>query len=502
MDLTAELTAAAREAENQARLERIAAENRRVRCALDNVSNNVMIADNERRIIYMNATVREMFSSAAADIRKQLPKFDADKLIGASMDAFHQRPEHQAAMLTALKQTHRAEIRLGGHTFCLTVNPILDERGERQGTVVEWKDRTAEVATETEVMAAAQGAADGDFTRKITVEDKQGFFRQLAEAINRLLRTSQDIVLQMRNSADAISIASKEIASGNSDLSARTEQQAASLEETASSMEELTSTVKQNAENARQANQLAIGASDVARKGGEAVGEVIKTMDAISQSSRRIADIIGVIDGIAFQTNILALNAAVEAARAGEQGRGFAVVATEVRGLAQRSAAAAKEIKELIGDSAGKVAVGGKLVELAGSTMQEVVMSVKRVTDIMAEISAASAEQSNGIDQVNQAVMHMDEGTQQNAAMVEQITASAQSLQEQASGLVETVRRFRLDGQVPAVASAAPPPVASKSDELPRSRVVRPLRAESPKSNGAAKPAVRSAAAAEHWAEF
>jgi methyl-accepting chemotaxis protein len=255
--------------------------------------------------------------------------------------------------------------------------------------------------------------------------------------------------------------ATGQIAAGNADLSQRTEEQAASLEETASSMEELTSTVKQNADNARQANQLAAGASQVAVKGGAVVGQVVSTMSSINDSSKKIVDIISVIDGIAFQTNILALNAAVEAARAGEQGRGFAVVASEVRSLAQRSAAAAKEIKGLITDSVGKVEDGTRLVGEAGKTMDEIVTSVKRVTDIMAEIAAASQEQSSGIEQVNQAITQMDEVTQQNAALVEEAAAAAESLQEQAQSLTQAVSVFKLAQGEARVAVAAPAPQRS-----------------------------------------
>ncbi|MBV8665637.1 MAG: hypothetical protein JO269_04055, partial [Burkholderiaceae bacterium] len=267
---------------------------------------------------------------------------------------------------------------------------------------------------------------------------------------------------QVRTGTDAIASASSEIATGNLDLSARTEAQASSLEETAASMEELTSTVKQNSDNARQANQLALSASEVAAKGGAVVSQVVETMGAINDSSRKIVDIISVIDGIAFQTNILALNAAVEAARAGEQGRGFAVVATEVRNLAQRSAAAAKEIKELIGNSVDKVETGARLVDETGSTMTEVVDSIRRVTDIMAEITAASAEQSQGIGQVNQAVIEMDGVTQQNAALVEEAAAASRALQEQAFTLTQVVSVFRLHaGQIKAAQVAVAAPVAA-----------------------------------------
>ena len=289
----------------------------------------------------------------------------------------------------------------------------------------------------------AQTVAAGDLTSAIEVKykDETG---QLLQALKDMNTSLIRIVGEVRHSTEAIAIASTQIASGNMDLSSRTEEQASSLEETASSMEELTGTVRQNADNARQANQLALTASSVASKGGEVVSQVVDTMGSINDSAKKIADIIGVIDGIAFQTNILALNAAVEAARAGEQGRGFAVVAGEVRSLAQRSAAAAKEIKTLIGDSVQKVNAGSRLVDDAGSTMQEVVASVRRVTDIMGEITAASQEQTTGIEQINQAVMQMDGVTQQNAALVEQAAAAAASLQHQAGSLAQVVGVFKL----------------------------------------------------------
>ena len=296
----------------------------------------------------------------------------------------------------------------------------------------------------SDVVRVANALAKGDLTQTIS-KDYPGSFDEMKTGINGTVENLKQLVGEIKDATDTINTASKEIAAGNSDLSQRTEEQASSLEETASSMEELTSTVRQNAENAKQANQLAIGASDVAGKGGAVVSQVVTTMDSINESSRKIVDIISVIDGIAFQTNILALNAAVEAARAGEQGRGFAVVAGEVRNLAQRSAAAAKEIKTLIGDSVGKVEDGSKLVAQAGQTMEEIVSSIRRVTDIMSEITAASVEQSQGIEQVNLAITQMDEVTQQNAALVEEAAAAAEALEEQAQNLSVSVATFKVE---------------------------------------------------------
>ena len=323
-----------------------------------------------------------------------------------------------------------------------------------------------------EAVTIAQTVAAGDLTThiEVTSKDETG---HLMQALKDMSGSLVKIVGEVRSGTDTIATASGQIASGNLDLSSRTEQQASALEETASSMEELTGTVKQNADNARQANGLAVLASEVAVKGGAVVSQVVGTMSSINDSAKKIVDIIGVIDGIAFQTNILALNAAVEAARAGEQGRGFAVVASEVRSLAQRSAAAAKEIKTLIDDSVEKVGTGSKLVEQAGATMDEVVASVKRVTDIVGEISAASQEQSTGIEQVNQAITQMDDVTQQNAALVEEAAAASQSLQDQAANLAHVVSVFKLaeNNQLPHTA----PPVRQTVNITPQpARLVKP----------------------------
>ncbi|CAN7562724.1 methyl-accepting chemotaxis protein [Variovorax paradoxus] len=340
--------------------------------------------------------------------------------------------------------------------------------------------------------------ANGDLSESVQARSARA--GSLLFSIKRMQDQLTEVVVRIKSSSDAIATASGEIAAGNQDLSSRTEEQASSLEQTAASMEELTSTVKQNADNARQANQLALSASEVAVKGGNVVGQVVDTMASINASSKKIVDIIGVIDGIAFQTNILALNAAVEAARAGEQGRGFAVVASEVRNLAQRSGAAAKEIKGLIDDSVGKVDMGSALVGEAGKTMAEIVGSVKRVTDIIGEITAASQEQSTGIEQVNQAIAQMDQVTQQNAALVEEAAAAAQSMQEQAASLVGAVSVFRLEGAAPTLHAQAP-----RTPEAP----ARPLAKPGKKEAMASAPpltlaggAAGAAGATGDWTEF
>ncbi|MBX9870796.1 MAG: MCP four helix bundle domain-containing protein [Burkholderiaceae bacterium] len=340
-----------------------------------------------------------------------------------------------------------------------------------------------------EAIATAHAVADGDLSRKITTSGKDEI-GQLLKALSAMQDGLVRVVGSVRQGSESVSTASAEIAQGNHDLSARTESQASALEETAASMEQLSSTVKQNADNARQANQLAQSASTVAVQGGEVVAQVVDTMHGISASSRKIADIISVIDGIAFQTNILALNAAVEAARAGEQGRGFAVVASEVRNLASRSAEAAKEIKQLINDSVGRVEQGSTQVEQAGQTMNEVVASIRRVTDIMGEISAASTEQSQGVAQIGEAVQQMDQVTQQNAALVEEMAAAANSLRSQAQELVSVVSVFRLaEGHTATTLTTAPPPA-------PAAQAARKPPASTPPARLSARPAPQARTAA------
>ncbi|GAB1258092.1 hypothetical protein NBRC116494_25940 [Aurantivibrio plasticivorans] len=494
-DLTDQL---ARETEEK----RVASENARVKQALDNVMTNVMIADPDFNIIYMNEAVSNMMKNAERDIRTDMPGFDASRLLGANADIFHKNPSHQRKMVAALSSTYKTEINVGGRTFSLVANPIVVE-GERIGSVVEWTDRTEEVGIENEVDQIVEAASAGDFTKQISLEGKEGFFRNLGEGLNRFSSTVEvalndvirmlgamakgdlseritrdyqgafgimkddanatadrltEVISNIRSSSSAISSAANEIAQGNADLSQRTEEQASSLEETASSMEEMTSTVKQSAENASEANELSSQAQAKAREGGAVVERAVTAMGEINESSKKIADIISVIDEIAFQTNLLALNAAVEAARAGEQGRGFAVVAGEVRNLAQRSAAAAKEIKDLIRDSVSKVEDGAKLVNESGSTLRDIVEAVESVSNMMRDISEAAQEQTSGIEQVNTAVTQMDEMTQQNAALVEEASAAGEAMAEQARSMNDMVAFFSVGGHTTTSTTAAQQP--------------------------------------------
>jgi methyl-accepting chemotaxis protein len=389
--------------------------------------------DQAAAISILTAEETPLWREARADLLKLIKEKNA--AVAVSKDALTQ-------------QTHNM----------LTLSLVLAACAIVIGAAVAWwltRDVTRQLGGEPDYAAAiASSIAAGDLTIRIDVDDEHNS-RSLMFAMRKMQQSLAALVSKVRDGTDTITTASGEIAAGNLDLSARTEQQASSLEETAASMEELTSTVQQNTENVCQANELATKASQVAGKGGDVVDQVVDTMGSINESAKRIVDIIGVIDGIAFQRSILALNAAVEAARAGEQVRGFAVVATEVRSLAQRSAAAAKEIKELIGDSVGKVDLGSKLVTAAGETMNEVVAGVKRVTDIMSEITIAGQEQSAGIAQVNQAIAQMDQVTQQNAALVEEAAAAADSMQVQAQELLAVVSTFKLaaDGDPDAIAA-------------------------------------------------
>nr|WP_308937252.1 methyl-accepting chemotaxis protein [Duganella sp. 1411] len=407
-------------------------------------------------------------------------------LIAASAD-YAQLTAKRSAELIVEAQTDF----IASRNTLLTVSVLATALAIVAGTLISKKLLNALGAEPTDLCDAVSRVAGGDLTGDLRV--KANDTGSVLAAVQRMQLSLSDVVSSVRRDAETVSTAAAEISSGNSDLSGRTERQASSLEETASSMEELTSTVRQNADNARQANSLALTASDIAAKGGLVVDEVVGTMDAISEASRKIVDIISVIDGIAFQTNILALNAAVEAARAGEQGRGFAVVASEVRNLAQRSASAAKEIKALIDNSVERVDAGSRLASDAGATMSEVVASVRRVTDMIGEIMSASQEQSDGIEQVNQAIIEMDNVTQQNASLVEQASAAAESLRDQAGNLVHTVSAFKVRG--PGGADAAPAHAPVRRAAATRAltvaspaRKARPAGAPSTQSNGLLSP--------------
>ncbi len=470
----------------------------RIANAFEASPSRMLIVDNSGVIRHVNKAASELFGRIEGAIRSVVPGFAAARIVGLAFDAVFSKPDALRGGAREWRAPRSEWVIFGTQNLQVTVMPIYGAGGEQIGSVAEMVERTADAAIAGEITHVVNAAAEGDFSKRIRTDDKKEARLQISEGINRLVDVTATVlqetvhlldavangdltrtvdanfkgafgqlkdgsnnavqrlaalVKQIDGAADSINRAAHEINTSNGNLAARTESQAASLEETATSMEELTGTVRQNAESARQANQLVIGTSDIASRGGKVVGEVVNTMAAIDQSSKKIVDIIAVIDSIAFQTNILALNAAVEAARAGEQGRGFAVVAAEVRTLAQRSAAAAKEIKTLISDSVDKVGSGTKLVEQAGKTMDEILSSVKKVTDIMGEITAASVEQSTGIDQVNQAIAQMDDVTRQNAELVEQTTVAATRLQGQTDGLVRAVGKFVLKDRVKSAAA-------------------------------------------------
>ncbi len=486
----------------------------RMRGAVDNVKTAILMVDGDFTIVYANRATFELLNRQQQVLRSVFPSLNVDELVGTSIDVFHKDPARVRSILAdPSRLPHEAEIEIGPLAFALTVTAIIDAEGRRIGNTLEWQDMTSQRSAQTQIENLINGATEGELDERLVTRDFPGFMRGLGEGINRLLdvvaepvRVSTQVmsamehgdltarmagnysgqfstmrdaihntlsilgkmVGQIRLASRAISDDSAQIREGNANFSARTQQQASALEQCTATVDELTGTVRQNAESSQQANGLAATARDLAEKGGEVVGMAVDAMAEINTSSKRISDIIGVIDEIAFQTNLLALNAAVEAARAGEQGRGFAVVATEVRNLAQRSAGAAKEIKALINDSVEKVGEGTRLVDQSGTTLGEIVSGVKRTSEVIAEIAAASEEQAGGIEEVSRALAQMDEMTEQNSAVVEQVAAASEASGEKARGLVELMTFFTVRG------GGAHPPRRSAGAVAPPRRTVAP----------------------------
>jgi len=459
----------------------------RIRLALDVCRTNVVMADTEQNIIYMNHSAKKTFATAEQDLRSQLPGFKATELMGSDICSIHQDPTQRLKSLRSINQEIHEDIILGGRSLRTYTNPVLSEDGEKLGIAMEFADRTVEISVEKEIANITSAASNGDLEQRINLTDKDGFFLALGENMNQLLDVVSDafiniaasmetmskgdlsnkinaeydgtyavvkdavnstidslrnIVNDVRESSDVISLAATEVMSGNTNMSMRTEQQASSLQEIAASTEQLTATVNSNSDKAQTANELATDTQQQAATGSIVVGEAITAMTDIHDSSNKITEIISVINEIAFQTNLLALNASVEAARAGEHGRGFAVVASEVRNLAQRSAEAATQIKELISDSEGKVRTGVDLVNRSGETLELITLAVEEVGGFVSEIATASIEQSNGLEQVNTALKILDDSTQQNAALAEQTSAASESMSEQVENMEKTLTFF------------------------------------------------------------
>ncbi|MEY4765885.1 MAG: hypothetical protein RI907_2558 [Pseudomonadota bacterium] len=422
-DMTSELAARERE-------QVLAAENARVKQALDTCSTNVMIADGEGHIVYTNASLQVMMSRNEAQLQRAWPQFQASRIVGSHFDSFHKNPSHQRNLLGALKSEHRTQIVVEGLNFSLTANPIYGDEGKRLGTVVEWKDRTAEVAAEADITSLVDGAAQGDFSRRMALEGREPFFRLMGEKFNELVQTVGNTFLEVRAAAEQLSSASHQVSETSQSLSQGAASQAAGVEQTTASLQEMAASVRQNSESAHLTDSVAKKSFSEATEGGEAVNATVTAMQAIATR-------ISIIDDIAYQTNLLALNAAIEAARAGESGRGFAVVAAEVRKLAERSQVAAHEIGQLAGSSVAQA-------ERAGELLKAIVPSIHKTSELVQEISAASTEQSDSVQQINTAMDQLNLTTQHNASASEQLAATAEELSSQALQLRTLMSRFRV----------------------------------------------------------
>ena len=507
----------------------------RLASAVKGMTTNLMMADKEGVIQYLNPSLSHLLKSRESDLQKALPGFDASNLVGKNIDVFHKNPSHQRNIINNPDRLpFSSNIAVGGLEFNLTCIAMHDTQGNYIGPALQWEDITEQQDGQRQVESLIQRAISGELNERIDTSVYSGFMKELGDGINSLLDTMvepigqcidvmsrvadgdlntnmsenkgefgrlsdavntsivnlRNMVEKITQSSARVATASTEIAEGNNDLSQRVEAQASNLEETAASMEQMTATVRQNADNAKGANTLAEDATKKASKGGDVVGQAVSAMSEINNASKKIADIIGVIDEIAFQTNLLALNAAVEAARAGEQGRGFAVVAGEVRNLAQRSAAAAKEIKGLIKDSVEKVDEGSRLVDESGDTLSEIVEAVEKVTELIAQIASSSLEQSTGIDEINRAIATMDEMTQQNASLVEETSAASQSLKDEGKQLLHLMNFFASDDNVATLEVKRPTSSATKSN-------VREIRTPKVANSG-----FQASEEGDEWEEF
>ena len=514
-----------------AQAQQVNAESLRIIRGLETVQSSVLVTNSNFDIIFVNKSASTLFKKAETDIRKELPHFNSKTLLGSNIDLFHKNPSFQRNALANLKDGVTSKLVIADRTMQVTAKPVIAENGERIGYVAEWQDKTVEVKIEAEIQALVNSVKAGDLSARIQLENKEGFMKSLSVNINELTDVIENVfrdintlieqmangdltntihadyqgiyaqcrdnindaiakisqfIVEIRETADFVNDSSQEMASGNNNLSHRVEQQAASLEETAASMHELSSTVKSNADNTNEAAKVVQSATQLAAKGGDVVKSAISAMQEINESSNKIAEIISVIDEIAFQTNLLALNASVEAARAGEQGRGFSVVATEVRNLAQRSANAAQQSSDLIQNSVQKVRAGTAYVNETGAALMEIVDSILQVGEIVSHITASSNEQSAGIGQVNQAIAQMDDITQQNAALAEEAAASSMAMSDQSAKMTQLLSFFKVKGK------ALPPkaiPIQQGSSKL----------VEKAKT---AAPSIASPALSDEWEEF